>query len=198
MAHKVTNMQEVNYIGMSEKESKEIWRLDDLRAEQMSTCFDDDDYFALYKDVDANDRESNDDRTYAVYMHNSGNLLCLLVDAGSALEGYEDCEYGDKRNELYKQIAMLAGWPKKLPAKKAYTVQLKRTIEVKVYADSYAQAEWIGRNLAACDTEWKCMVVNEAMCNGDDSFDGVYKPTERSWWHLDLTEDECNELLKED
>lgn len=116
MAHKVTNMLEVKYMCMSEKERKEIWRLDDLRAEQICTCFDDDgDYFALYKDLDASDRESNDDRTYAVYAHKSGDLLCLLSDAGSALEGFKDFEYGYKRNELYKQIAMLAGWPEKLP-----------------------------------------------------------------------------------
>ena len=115
MSHIVKHMKEINYLGMSQKERSKIWRLDDFVAQQMCTCFDDGDYYALYRDAAVPVDDSNDDRTYAVYLHNSGKLVCLLSDAGSALEGYEDVEYGEQRSILYKQIAMLAGWPETLP-----------------------------------------------------------------------------------
>lgn len=194
MANVITNYREVKY-DMETKLDALHW--DDFIHEVKCTWFEGDDYYAVYENLDEED--DHERRKYAVYLHSTGELICLIADSGLVLDScYDDQKYMYERDKLYKQIALLAGWPERLPAKKSYTVQLKRTINVKVYADSYAQAEWIGRNLAACDTEWKCMVVNEAMCNGDDSFDGVYKPTERSWWHLNLTESECDKLLKED
>lgn len=116
MSYEVKHVKEINYLGMSEEERKEIWRLDDLRFQEMGTCFDDEnDYFALYEDVDNPADKTTTDATYAVYMSKSGELLCLLHDAGVALNGCVDANYYYERLALYKQIAMLAGWPEILP-----------------------------------------------------------------------------------
>lgn len=106
--HMVRNVSKVDYMHMTDDEIREVYRLGDLKSEYECTCFDmDGDEYVCYRDLDGN----SDDRGYAVYLKSSGHLLCLLADAGNALEGYEDCEYGVKRSELYRQIALLAGWP---------------------------------------------------------------------------------------
>lgn len=109
--HKVTNVAKINYMSMSEEELAEVYRLKDLRFENECTAFDaDGDEYVCLRDLDGN----TDDRGYAVYLKSTGDLRCLVADAPNALDGYEDCEYGDKRSELYRQIALLAGWPEHL------------------------------------------------------------------------------------
>ena len=203
--YEVTNMAEVNYIGMSKKEREGIWRIEDLRLQQMCTSFDDeDDYYALYRNLDVKDGDSADDTAYAVYLHDSGKLLCLLVDAGVALEGYEDVDYGCKRAELYRQIAIEAGWPKILP-KPRFTVRLHRIVDVEVCADNEKQAQEIGLKLANrevdayikrnLDDAWK------ANSNGGYDYVGFVKPAEPEEdgvWDMVLNEAECNQILKED
>ena len=203
--YEVTNMAEVNYIGMPKKEREGIWRIEDLRLQQMCTSFDDEnDYYALYRNLDVKDGDSNDDRTYAVYLHNGGKLLCLLVDAGVALEGYEDVDYGCKRAELYRQIAIEAGWPEILP-KPRFTVRLHRIVDVEVRADNEKQAQEIGLKLANrevdayikrdLDDAWK------ANSNGGYDYVGFVKPAEPEEdgvWDMVFNETECNQILKED
>lgn len=109
--HVVNNVSEVNYMAMSDGELSKVYRLSDLKSQYVCTSFDQEgDRYVCFRDLDGN----SDDRGYAVYLKSSGRLLCLLVDAGSALEGYEDFEYGAERDELYRQIAILAGWPESM------------------------------------------------------------------------------------
>jgi len=153
MAYEVKNIREVNYRRMSDEERKEVWRLDDLRSQQMTTSFDDDgDYYALYEDVDRDADNDPDDRKYAVYLHNSGKLLCLLADCTVALNGYNDTDYGNTRSKLYKQIAIAAGWPEVLP-KKRYILRLMRECYVEVHADNHNQAWDIGERIAKIANE---------------------------------------------
>ena len=105
---KVTNVVEVNYRSMTDKELADVYRLDALKSEWECTSFDaENDYYVCLQDVD----DTTDDRGYAVYLKSTGDLLCLVADCGTALEGFEDTDYGCERNELYRQIALLAGWP---------------------------------------------------------------------------------------
>lgn len=200
MSYKVTNVKEIYYIGMSAEERKGIYRLNDLRLQQMCTCFDDGDYFALYKDADVKDTDSNDDRTYAVYMHNSGELLCLLVDADNALNGCVDARYFSERAKLYRQIAMLAGWPEKLPAKKRYTVRINRIMDIEVRADNEEQARIIGRKLAFyanhVGTPYGNQIHNAITDCEYEFADAWDAPSEEDGvWDLALTVNECEEIL---
>lgn len=112
--HAVTRMLEVDYRNMSKRDMSKIWRCDDLLEQQNTTCFDsEDDYFALYENPAADACDYNDDRAYAVYLHSSDELLCLLPDVTVALNGCGDANYFHERAYLYKQIAMAAGWPEK-------------------------------------------------------------------------------------
>lgn len=108
---KVTKAVEIDYRNMTDKQLSDVYRLDVLKSEWSCTCFDaEDDYYVCLQDVE----DTTDDRGYAVYLKSTGDLLCLVVDCGTALEGYEDTDYGVERNELYKQIALLAGWPESM------------------------------------------------------------------------------------
>lgn len=205
MSYKVTNVKEIYYMGMSAEERKGIYRLNDLRVQQLCTCFGDGDYFALYKDADVKYAESIDDRTYAVYMHNSGELICLLVDADSALNGCANAQYFVERAKLYKQIAMLAGWPEKLPAKKRYTVRINRIMDIEVHADNEEQARVIGRKLAFyanhVGTPYGNQIHN-AMADCEYEFADAWDAPadEDGVWDMVLDEHECEQLLnnKED
>lgn len=111
---------EVKYMDMTDEEISEVFRLNELKSQYECTSFDEEgDRYVCYRNLDNPDNV--DDTGYAVYLKSSGHLLCLLADAGNALEGYEDCEYGAKRSKLYRQIALLAGWPE-------YAFELKRTL----------------------------------------------------------------------
>ena len=105
----VRRVVKVNYEKMSDDKLREIYGLRDLKIEQECTDFDDGEGYVCLKDLD----DGPDYKDYAVYSK-GGRLLCLLCDCSVALDGYEDWEYGDKRNELYRQIALLAGWPESM------------------------------------------------------------------------------------
>lgn len=108
---KVTKAVEIDYRNMTDKQLSDVYRLDVLKSEWSCTCFDaEDDYYVCLQDVE----DTTDDRGYAVYLKSTGDLLCLVADCGTALDGYEDTDYGVERNELYKQIALLAGWPESM------------------------------------------------------------------------------------
>lgn len=108
--HKVERVVEIKYTEMTDEEVRGIYGLRDLLHEWSCTSFDEGDGFVCLKDP----TNPSDDRDYAVYLKSTGGLLCLLGDAGNALEGYEDSEYGMERNVLYRQIALLAGWPESM------------------------------------------------------------------------------------
>ena len=206
MSYKVTNVREVNYLGMSEEERKEIWRLDDLRFQQMTTSFfDDGEYFALYEDIDNPADNTTNDSTYAVYMGKSGELLCLLADSGVALTACDDSEYGERRAALYKQIAIAAGWPEKLPIKKRYTVQLHRILDVEVTAENEEQAAKIGELLASHNvTVGVEKALREAWtANSTGQYDefGYVRPAEPEnigVWDLTISSYEGDEILKKE
>lgn len=191
MSHIVTNYREVKY-DMDTKVEALHWN--DFIAEVGFTEFGEEgDYYAVYEDLDEED--DHDRKKYAIYLHSTGKLLCLLGDSGLVLDCcYDDMDYATKRNELYRQIAMLAGWPEKIETKKPYRVTIKRTIDVKVYAVNKYEAQVIGDALASGATDVACMVVNEAMCNGDDECVSI--DDRETWYHGALTVDECNNILK--
>lgn len=203
MKYQVKHMREINYFNMSEDERKKIWRLNDLYMQQICTCFDEEDnYFALYVDTDVDTKGGcdNDDRAYAVYMHKSGELICLLSDAGSCLNGFQDHEYGYERNELYRQIALLAGWPEKLPPKKRYTVRINRIMDVEVRADNKEQADVIGRNIAFLANHVNGAygaLIRSAMADCEYEFaDSWDAPAENDGvWDLSLADYECEAIL---
>ena len=82
---------------------------DDVHLANACTDFDHDgDYYAVYEDTS---RREYDDGKWAVYQHASGELMCLVEDARAALNTVCGNEFGDRRIEHYKQIALDAGWP---------------------------------------------------------------------------------------
>lgn len=112
MANNVTNYREVKY-DIDTKLDAFHW--DEFMREVNYTTFGAlGDYYAVYENLDEPD--DHDRKKYAVYLHSTGELICLMADCGCALDCcYDDAEYMSKRNELYKQIALLAGWPEKIP-----------------------------------------------------------------------------------
>ena len=107
-------MKMVDYIHMSNEERRERGFADLFRELCCTEFCDINDSYDLYENT--NDEDNHDLRKYAVYQRSTGELKCLLSDAGLALDlCYEDSDFRDKRHELYKQIAILAGWPEKLP-----------------------------------------------------------------------------------
>lgn len=110
----VKHVTQVNYRAMTDEQLREVYHLNELKTEWQATFFDvEDDDYVCYRDMD-DDTENHDERAYAVYLKSTGELLCLVADAGMALEGWLDHDYCSKRNELYKQIALLAGWPENM------------------------------------------------------------------------------------
>ncbi len=194
MANKVTNYREVKY-DLNTKLEALHW--DEFIHEVSCTCFEGDDYYIVYENLDEED--DHDRRKYAVYLHSTGELICLVADSGLVLDAcYDDVDYMEQRNGLYKQIAMLAGWPKKLPTKEIYEVTLVRTVRVGVSASSRAQAREIGDILAFGRTNLACEIVNNAMCNGDDEVWCVSKAGVSGFQHTKLTEEECERLINEE
>lgn len=193
--HKVTNYREVKY-DFDTKLNAPHW--DEFMREVNFTTFDaPDDYYAVYENLDEED--DHERRKYAVYLHSTGELICLMTDCGCVLDCcYDDAEYMEQRNELYRQIAILAGWPKKIPTKDIYEVTLVRTIRIRVYADSGKQAKEIGEALACGNTDLACEIVNNAMCNGDDEVWYVSKAGVSGFWHTKLTKEECEQLISEE
>lgn len=205
MAYEVKNIREVNYRRMSDGERKEVWRLNDLMVQHMKTIMDESgDYYALYEDVDCDADNDPDDRKYAVYLHNSGKLLCLLPDCAVALNGHNDTDYGNARSKLYRQIAIAAGWPEVLP-KKRYTLRLMRECYVEVHADNHNQAWDIGERIAK--------IANEEYISDDFTYqvssavdDTRYEMVDA--WRIEdeegedcelrLNAEECNRIMKED
>lgn len=201
MSYKVTNVREVNYIGMNEEERKKIWRLDDLRMQQMTTdFFDEDEYFALYEDLNNNLDCATNDATYAVYMKKSGELLCLLVDAGVALNGCDDYNYYCEREKLYKQIAMAAGWPEKmvLSEKKRYTVRIIRILDMEVYAKDALQAKVIGKKIERhINGECSDKRIKSALDDRPYELDKIWDapPEDEGVWDLAFSASECEDIL---
>lgn len=74
--------------------------------------YEDGDYYALFEELDG-DNEDDDLAKFAVYLKKSGKLQCLLTDCDVALNLY-DSKFGQRRFELYQQIALDAGWPANL------------------------------------------------------------------------------------
>jgi len=206
--YKVTTVREINYMSMSEDERKEIWRLDDLRLQQITTSFhDEDEYFALYEDLDNRTDYATNDATYAVYMGKSKELLCLLVDAGVALNGCDDYDYYCERANLYKRIALAAGWPEKMDChtKERFTVRLKRIVDVEVYAADQDEAKAIGEKLVSHQTEPSIGTTLEGAwrANSNGEYDYVdfaipAQPENDGVWDLSLSAKECEQILKED
>lgn len=112
--HKITNYREVKY----DFDTKlDAFHWNDFIHEVKFTWFEEGNYYAVYEDLD--EKDDHDRKKYAVYASGTGELICLVADSGSVLDGcYEDEEYMTERNKLYKQIAMLAGWPEKMPLRR--------------------------------------------------------------------------------
>ena len=189
--HKVTNYREVMY-DMETKLDALHW--DDFIDEVKCTWFDDGDYYAVYEDLDEED--DHERRKYAVYDHATGSLICLIADSGLVLDScYDDEQYMNERNKLYKQIAILAGWPERLPHRKKYRVKLARTYYIGVMAQDEREAKIIGEALACGTTATACMLTNEAACSGDDNF--LCVEDYNVFCHESANEEECIEMLKE-
>lgn len=189
--HKVTNYCEVKY----DMETKlEALHWDDFIGGVKCTWFDDGDYYAVYEDLDEED--DHERRKYAVYDHATGSLICLIADSGLVLDGcYEDEQYMNERNKLYKQIAVLAGWPERLPLRRRYKVKLVRTCYIGVVAKDEEEAAEIGRALSCGVSGLACDVVNEAMCNGDDDF--ICVEDYDRYCQENVSEEGCIKILKE-
>ena len=199
--HKITNYREVKY----DFDTKlDAFHWDEFMREVNYTTFDAlGDYYAVYENLDEPD--DHDRKKYAVYLHSTGELICLMADCGCALDCcYADEEYVNVRNELYKQIAMLAGWPEKISTKNRYTVRINRIMDVEVLADNKEQACTIGRELA-----FRANHVNNdygnrvriAMASNEFEFaDAWDAPSDEDGvWDMALNECECEQLLnKED
>ena len=163
----VKNIREVKYHDMSNDERSNIWRLEDLWLQNAATSFDDEnEFFALYEDIDryadVDGYNDGDDRKYAVYLHNSGRLCCLLCDCTVALNGYSDTDYGMQREELYRQIAMAAGWPEFLPEQHIMTwrdlldelkKQPDKVLDMPAYVN-VTQRTWDGLHEVTSLTTW--------------------------------------------
>lgn len=197
MTYKVTRTQEIRHNACKEVTEGIVgWK--EFINEQHCTEFSvDGDYYAVYEDMDrADDHDLN---KYAVYHHVSGDLVCLVSDAGRALDlCYVDNDFRDKRHELYRQIAILAGWPERLPTKR-FTVRLHRIMDIEVRAENTEQASHIGQLLASGKSSYSRLLKEVwPVCNDEyqetrlapDENDGV--------WDLSLTEEECKNILKED
>ena len=195
--HKVTNYREVKY-DFDTKLNARHW--DEFMREVNFTTFDTpDDYYAVYENLDEEDDRER--RKYAVYLHSTNELICLMADCGCVLDCcYDDAEYMKQRNELYKQIAMLAGWPEKLPPKKRYTVRINRIMDVEVRADNKEQADAIGRNLAFLANHTNGAygaLTRSAMADCEYKFaDSWDAPAENDGvWDLSLADYECEAIL---
>lgn len=83
-------------------------------------------------------------------------------------------------------------------AKKAYTVKVVRSIEMMVLASDEEEAKKIGEALSCGYSDLACTITNNAICNGDDEFAGVYDDCDRrSWWSAKLTAEESAQILME-
>lgn len=199
MAYEVKNVREINYRNMSDNDIKSagVYGLDALVREANATSFyKDDDYYVLYCDED---RHSDHDlNMYAVYLNSTGELLCLLSDAGQALDCcYDNTDFRDARHEMYRKIALLAGWPENISQiAKPYAIAITRTITVKVFAGSLADAQAIGETLASGNSELGTCFVNNAICNGDDELGGVYE-YEGGFVHDELSKSQSFEVLQD-
>lgn len=206
MGYKVKNVKEINYLGMSMKEREEIYYLKELVGQQLSTSFyDDGEYFALYEDIDNPMEYSTDDRTYAVYFGKSKELLCLLCDAGVALNACDDYDYMCERAELYKKIALAAGWPEKLPIKQRYTIRLNRILDVEVTAENEEQAMKIGELLASHNVTVgvekalrEAWTANSTGQYDEFSYVRPAEPENIGVWDLTISFYEGDEILKKE
>lgn len=135
--HSVKCVHEVDFANMDEERLKEIFHLSELKNEWECTTFDDGDGWICYEDVDGD----TDDRGYAVYSKATGNLLCLVADSGTALEGYEDPSYGYERSKLYKQIALLAGWPENASDLKRQLTWRELIAKLKGFGDEFLDTD---------------------------------------------------------
>ena len=190
--NKVTNYREISY-DIDTKIKALHW--DEFITEVKCTWFDEGEYYAVYENLDEED--DHDRKKYAVYSSSTGELFCLIADSGLVLDAcYDDWKYRDERNKLYKQIAMLAGWPEKMPVKNRYTVRIQRVVDVEVRAVSEEQAREIGRKIAR-DIDSKCMNTN---LNCDYEVAEVWDapPEDEGVWDLSLNAGECEQLLNEE
>lgn len=202
--NKVTNYREVKY-DLDTKIEALHW--DDFIVEAKCTeFFDDGDYYAVYENLDEPD--DHERKKYAIYQHNTGKLICLMADSGLVLDlCYDDEDYRLERDELYKQIAMLAGWPEKIEPKQRYTVRIQRVMDVEVRANDKGQARLLGEKLA------RYINSGDYLCNGGNGTDkaidcalaGCENELEDVWdalsedegvWDLALSVEECERLLE--
>ena len=200
MPNKVTNYREVKY-DFDTKLDALHW--DEFMREVNFTTFDAlGDYYAVYENLDEPDDHNR--KKYAVYLHSTGELICLIADCGCALDCcYDDAEYMERRDELYKQIAMLAGWPKKIKPRQRYTVRISRVMDVEVCVDDEMQAEALGVKLATLannrDPTWgKLVSVVMKDCNYEYEDKSLAEPEDDGVWDLSLNATECEQILKED
>lgn len=203
MAHEVKNTALVDYHSMNGIERREHGFEDLYREWSCTEFYADDDNYDLYMNVD--DEDNHDMRKYAVYQRSTGELKCLLGDAAMALDlCYDDNDFRDKRHEMYRQIALAAGWPEKMNNKKRYTVHIVKTFDIEVRADNSEQARDIGMVVAWCANDGTIHsdaleAVNEALESAYFDVDDVY-PAENEdsgYWDMSLSESECNKILKE-
>ena len=203
MTRKIEHVSRVDYQSMNGIERREHGFEDLYREWSCTEFYADDDNYDLYMNVD--DEDNHDMRKYAVYQRSTGELKCLLGDAAMALDlCYDDNDFRDKRHELYRQIALAAGWPEKMTSKKRYTVRMVRKFDVEVRADDKFQARTIGWSIiqladdrtAVGDVAGK---VREALESTYFDVEDAYpaEDEDSGYWDMSLSESECNEILKE-
>lgn len=197
---KVTNYREVKY-DLDTKIEALHWN-DFIREVKLTEFGEEGDYYAVYENLDEDN--DHDRKKYAVYLHSTGDLICLIADSGLVLDCcYDDAKYMEERNKLYKQIAMLAGWPERIEPKQRYTVRIQRFMDVEVRANDKEQAILLGEKLAelanGSGRSWATLIRN-VMANRDyeavDVFDA--QPENEGVWDLSLSATECESILKED
>ena len=201
MTRKIEHVSRVDYQSMTGIERREHG-FEGLYNQWMCTeFFADDDNYDLYEDID--DKDNHDMRKYAVYQRSTGELKCLVGDAAMALDlCYDDNDFRDKRHELYRQIAIAAGWPENMTSKKRYTVRINRYMDVEVYAADREQALVIGRKLAYHANHRSTNLgasVRHVMNSCDfEAADAWEAPDEDDGvWDLTFNVAECNKILKE-
>lgn len=203
MAHEVKNARLVDYQSMTGIERRECGFEDLYREWSCTEFYESDDNYDLYEDAD--EENDFDCKKYAVYQHSTGELKCLLGDALMALDlCYRDTDFRDKRHELYRQIALAAGWPEKMSNKKRYTVRMVRRFDVEVRADDKFQAREIGWSIVRIADDRSAIgdvagKVKEALESTYFDVEDAYpaEDEDSGFWDMSLSDAECNEILKE-
>lgn len=105
-----------------------------LANQWATTSFESGHAWDVYENPITEHRDEYDERRYAVYDRASRQLLCLTEDAENALDGKADNVWYQERLQLYRQMAIIAGFPEQLP-KQSVTAILETISTQELYEE---------------------------------------------------------------